>query len=220
MEPYFARLLKSGKVEVEISAEFEEKLLVAQTAHSEALEKINQEIIESVKFRFLERDIVNRQYSDSNAGLLDIRSLQDGLDASFYTSGERLLNDLLQNTNVKHYRQLRYLASRHEGNTLKLRFVLNPFSFVFLISGQEQYHIVLETLDTEEATYIWHFNRNRKDLSLNLKQIDHDLNTIRNQGRQAFLVAHPDNFTRLVHDYSDERKGFMTWKARFEERLI
>lgn len=173
-----------------------------------------------MKFRFLERDIVNRQYTDSNAGLMDIRSLQDGLDASFYKSGERLLNDLLQNTNVKHYRQLRYLASRHEGNTLKLRFVLNPFSFVFLISGQEQYHIVLETLDTEEATYIWHFNRNRKELSLNLKQIDHDLNTIRNQGRQSFLEAHPDNFTRLVHDYTDERKGFMTWKARFEERLI
>ncbi|TFG88812.1 MAG: restriction endonuclease subunit R, partial [Candidatus Atribacteria bacterium] len=220
LKPYFARLLKSGKVEVEISAEFEEELLVAQTAHSEALEKINQEIIESVKFRFLERDIVNRQYTDSNAGLMDIRSLQDGLDASFYKSGESLLNDLLQNTNVKHYRQLRYLASRHEGNILKLRFVLNPFSFVFLISGQEQYHIILETLDTEEATYIWHFNRNIKQLSLNLKQIDHDLNTIRNQGRQSLLEAHPDNFTRLVHDYTNERKGFVSWKARLEERLI
>ena len=182
--------------------------------------QINREIIESVRFRFLEQDIVNRQYQEGNAGLMDIRTLQEGLDASFYKSGESLLNDLLLNTKVKHYKQLRYLASRHEGTTLKLRFVLNPFAFVFLLAGEEQYHIVLETLDTEEATCVWHFARKRQELSLNLKQVDHDLNTIRNRGRQAFLEAHPDNFTRLVHDYSDQRKGFISWKARLEERLV
>ena len=154
LKPYFARLLKSGKVEIDISAEFEDELLVVQTARSKALERINREIIESVKFRFLERDIVNRQYRDGDTELNDVRTLQEGLDAAFYKSGENLLNDLLQNPKVKHYRQLRYLSSRHERNTLKLRFVLNPFAFVFLIAGQEQYHIVLETLDTEEATYV------------------------------------------------------------------
>jgi hypothetical protein len=29
-------------------------------------------------------------------------------------------------------------------------------AFVFLLIGEYQYHIVMETLDTEEATYIWH----------------------------------------------------------------
>jgi hypothetical protein len=37
---------------------------------------------------------------------------------------------------------------------------LDPFSFVFLLSGAEQYHIVLETLDTEEAAYVWHIDKN------------------------------------------------------------
>jgi superfamily II DNA or RNA helicase len=220
LKPYFARLLKSGKVEIDISAEFEDELLVVQTARSEALERINREIIESVKFRFLERDIVNRQYQDGNTELIDIRTLQEGLDAEFYKSGENLLNDLLQNPKVKHYRQLRYLASRHERNTLKLRFVLHPFAFVFLIAGQEQYHIVLETLDTEEATYVWHFARNTQELSMNLKQIDHDLNVMRNQGRNTFLETKSANFTRLLHDYTDDRKGFVSWKARLEERLV
>ena len=44
---------------------------------------------------------------------------------------------------AKHYRQLRYLATRHEHTILKLRFVLSPFSFVFLLAGEEQFHIVL-----------------------------------------------------------------------------
>jgi hypothetical protein len=86
VKPYFARLLKSEKVEINISAEFEDELLVVQTARSEALERINQEIIDSVKFRFLERDIVNRQYQDGDAELINIRTLQEGLDASLLYS--------------------------------------------------------------------------------------------------------------------------------------
>jgi len=46
---------------------------------------------------------------------------------------------------------------------MKLKFVLQPISFVFLLSGEQQFHLVLETLDMEEATYLWHID---KDLSL------------------------------------------------------
>ena len=131
-----------------------------------------------------------------------------------------MLNDILNNKNVRHYRQLRYLASKHDGTILKLRFVLNPFSFVFLLTGTEQYHVVLETLDTEEATYIWHIDKNRQMLPQNIRAIDQDLNIIRNKGRQIFLENQPANFSRLIHDYSDERKGFVIWKDMVEERLI
>jgi len=103
---------------------------------------------------------------------------------------------------------------------LKLRFVLNPFSFVFLLTGREQYHIILETLDTEEATYIWHIDKNKNVLSEKLRIIDLDLNIIRNNGRQSFLESKPENFSRLIHDYSDKRKGFIVWKDLLEERLF
>lgn len=33
---------------------------------------------------------------------------------------------------------------------MKNRFVLNPFSFVFLLAGEQSYVVVLETLDTEK----------------------------------------------------------------------
>ncbi len=35
------------------------------------------------------------------------------------------------------------------------------------------------------------------------------LNMIRNDGRQAFLESQPVHFSRVLHDYSDEQKGFI-----------
>jgi len=222
LKPYFAKILKSKMVEINIYAEFQEGKLISQIATSDDLEKINREIIESVKFRFIEKSIIGKRYlSDTDESILDLSQIQeDHNGSSFYGSEEELLNDLLKNKNVRHYRQLRYLAAKHDGSTLKLRFVLQPFSFVFLLTGSEQYHVVLETLDTEEATYIWHIDKNRQILRQNLHAIDQDLNIIRSKGRQIFLENQPANFSRLLHDYTEERKGFIIWKDMIEERLI
>ncbi|MCD4745421.1 MAG: DEAD/DEAH box helicase [Bacteroidales bacterium] len=222
LKPYFAKILKSKNVEADIYAEFQDGKLISQIATSDDLEKIDREMIESVKFRFIEKSILGKRYSsDTDENLLKLRQVQEEQNGSFfYKSEEELLNDLLKNKNVRHYRQLRYLASRHDGSTLKLRFVLNPFSFVFLLTGTEQYHVVLETLDTEEATYIWHIDKNRQVLPQNLRAINQDLNIIRNKGRQIFLENQSANFSRVLHDYSDERKGFVIWKDMVEERLI
>jgi len=102
---------------------------------------------------------------------------------------------------------------------MKIRFVLSPFSFVFLLSGEQQYHIVLETLDTEEATYLWHTDKSKQMLKDKVKEIDRQLNIIRNNGRQVFLETNPNNFSKIIHDYSDNKKGFILWKNMLEERI-
>ncbi len=161
LKQYFSKALKSKHIEVEIYAEFENKKLVAQSAYSKDVEKINQEFIESVKFRFVQKDILGKApSSETDKNLLDLESLQ-GNDFSIYNSEEDLINELLRNENVKHFRQIQYLAAKHESEILRIRFVLQPFSFVFLLSGRDAYHLVLETLDTEEATYIWHLDKKR-----------------------------------------------------------
>ena len=115
---------------------------------------------------------------------------------------------------------MRFLAQQHKSDILKIRFVLSPFSFVFLLSGKEQYHIVLETLDTEEATYVWHMEKSRQILRSKFKEIDQQLNIIRNKGRLFFIESNPESFNRVVHDYSDPKKGFVIWKDKLEERLV
>ena len=103
---------------------------------------------------------------------------------------------------------------------MKIRFTLHPFSFVFLLSGEQKYHVVLETLDTKEATYIWHIRKNKDLLKMELEEVNCQLNTIRNNGRQLFLEKVSENFSRLIHDYNDDKKGFYKWKNALEERLI
>jgi hypothetical protein len=90
---------------------------------------------------------------------------------------------------------------------------------VFLLAGEHQFHIILETLDTEEATYLWHTDKNKHSLISKVKEIDQQLNVIRNKGRQAFMETNPDNFSRVLHDYSDEMKGFIIWKDLLEEKI-
>jgi hypothetical protein len=191
LKPYFSKILKKKNVNVLIQAEFQEKTLISQLATSSDLEKINGEIIDIARFRFVSKFILGGSYNKFKGNLMDINQLQSQEDSksSLYESGEQL------------------------------RFVLNPFSFVFLLSGQEQFHLVMETLDTREATYIWHIEKDKQELRNQLQVIDRQLNMIRNDGRQAFLESQPMNFSRILHDYSDEQKGFILWKGLLEERL-
>ena len=187
-------------------------------ATSADIEKINWEVIEGVKFKFITKNFFG-QKRITEENLLTTTELQNGKQ-QLYSDGEQLLDDILKNNDFKHSQQLRYLANRHEAAHLKIRFVLSPFSFVFLISGEQQFHIILETLDTEEATYLWHTDKNKQALINKVKEIDQQLNIIRNKGRQVFLETNPESFSRILHDYTDKKKGFIIWKDLLEEQLV
>lgn len=219
LKAYFSKTLKIKNITVTIHAEFEEGKLISQLALSNDLKKITKELIESVKFTYITKTFVGKPNAIGKENLLDINQLQNENNVKLYDSGDELLNDFLQNQNYKHRKHLQYLANHHERTILKIRFVLNPFSFVFLLAGKKGFHIVLETLNTEEATYIWHFDNDKQSLPDKLKKVDNYLNNIRNNGRQVFIENPPDNFSRILHGYTVDRKGFIIWKDLIEERL-
>ncbi len=218
LKPYFSKILQSKNVSVTIHAEFENNAIISQLATSADIDKLNREIIEGVRFRYFSKSfLVGSIKNGPKENILDVKQLQSG--NQLYNSGEELLNDLLNRNHYKHSMSVRYLADRHVAKLLKIRFVLNPFSFVFLLTGDEQFHIILETLDTEEATYLWHFDKATNSLPMILKEIDNHLAIIHNNGRQVFLDSTPAYFSRILHDYTDEKKGFIKWKDILEERL-
>lgn len=220
LKPYFAKTLNSKFVRFDIYVEFENGELVSQLATSYDLHRINQEVIEGVRFKFITNSFLSqRPQTDNNLMAVDELLKKDNSEPSLYNDGQTLLDDLLSHKNFRHSKQLRYLADRHERTILKIRFVLSPFSFIFLRSGENQFHIVLETLDTEEATYLWHMEKDKTQLKSQLKTIDEHLSIIRNKGRQTFLETKPENFSRILHDYSDTQKGFVIWKDLLEERI-
>jgi len=220
LKPYFTKTLNSKFILFDIYAEIENGELVSQLATSIDLQKINQEVIEGVKFKFITNSFLGmKPQTDNNLMTVDELLKKGNSEPNLYNDGQTFLNDLLSHKNFRHSKQLRYLADRHERTILKIRFVLSPFSFVFLLSGEQQFHIVLETLDTEEATYLWHIEKDKIQLRSQLKTIDEHLSIIRNKGRQTFLDAKPENFSRILHDYMDTQKGFVIWKDLLEERI-
>ncbi len=220
LKPYFLRFLKSETVRVDIKATFQDNRIVFKSAYSSDLDKINKEVIESMRFRFISREIL-KSIPEGPGNLLDINQVQGTVekDQQLFQSEEELLESVLALRNAKHYRHLRYLSQKHDRAILKIRFVLEPFSFVFLLTGSYQYHIVWETLDTEEATYIWHIDKNKRELRTKIMQVDQALGIIRSKGRQAYLETNPENFVRVVHDYSQDTKAFISWKDALEEKL-
>jgi superfamily II DNA or RNA helicase len=219
LKPYFAKILKSKFVKVHIQAEFEDNKLVSQLAESKDIDKLNREIIEGVRFSFVTSKILIQAPKEAE-NMLDIHQLQGKKGSALYDSGEELLNDILNNGNYKHQLHLQYLSQHHLRSIMKLRFMLQPFSLIFLLAGKSSFHIILETLDTEEATYIWHFPKDKQSLKSNIKDIHIKLGIIKNHGRQAFLAMQPKNFSRILHDYTDQQKGFIIWKTAMEEHLV
>lgn len=217
LKPYFVKVLKSKTVSVEIYAEIENGVILSQLATSSAIDSINKKIIESVKFQFLNKGFIS-QVPTTKQNILTTDDLPE--DQQVYSDAENILSDILNGRQYKHSRHIQFLANKHQRNLMKLRFVLQPFSFVFLLPGKQYYHLTLETLDTEEATYIWHSGKSRDDLKEKIIQIDEQLKTIREKGRQVFLETNPQNFSKIEHNYSEKDKGFIIWKSQLEEKLI
>jgi len=216
LKPYFTKVLKSKNFTIDLFLEFENGKLVSQLALSTDIERINKEVVEGVKFQFLNKGLL-KQFNQKKKNILTSDELQG--QEKIYSNAEELLNEILKNKQYKHFQHIKYLADRHESSIMKIRFVLNPFSFVFLLAGENSYFIVLETLDTEEATYIWQTQKNRIALIEEVKQINTQLSMIREKGRQSFLENCPTNFTRILHDYSENNKGFIIWKTALEETI-
>ncbi|PZR23756.1 MAG: restriction endonuclease subunit R [Citrobacter freundii] len=218
LKPYFEKHLQAKTADVHITVVIDrQQQVTALSASSEALEQLNREVVEGIRFRFIERNFFNKKQIPDQPATAPESNLST--TNALYGSGEELLAEVLSKGNYRHQRQLHYLSENHVGTVLKIRFVLSPFSFVFLLEGNERYHLVLETLDTDEATYLWHVPKNMQELKAAIQQIDQQLTQIRNEGRQRFLETNPENFSRVVHDYSDEMKGFVVWKGAVEERL-
>ncbi|WP_081979243.1 DEAD/DEAH box helicase [Lacinutrix jangbogonensis] len=216
LKPYFSKVLNSKFISVRIQVGFEDTIIASQLAVSKDIDLINKEIVESVKFEFVEHHFIKGGKSKKEKVL---EETSKNINA-FFGSEENLIGALLKNNSYVHHKQLLYLAKRHNNKTLKIRFVLHPFSFVFLIVGQQKHHVILETLDTKEATYVWHIPKNNMQFKAELERINMKLSWIRYNGRQSFLETKNENFSKIIHDYSENQKGFYKWKNALEERLI
>ena len=220
---YFAKALKKKLITVDVVIKYTDSQIISSTAKSQDIDSINNHMIDSIRFDFVKQGFFKgkgRAMDDKPLHTMEELLSSYGDGKKLFSSEAGLIDDILNIKNSRHYLQLKYLSFKHEASVLKLRFVLQPFSFLFLLAGEKKYHIIWETLDSEEATYIWHTDKTRESLRIKLGEIEIILKDIRLKGRQTFLETEHNNFIRVVHDYSDAKKGFVSWKGVLEEKLI
>lgn len=223
IKEYFMRIIKKKIIEADIDILFKGHEILTATALSQDINKINSSIIDSVRFELVKRKFFNPN-ERKEAGVLNsfdtLLNKEEMASVSIFKSDQDLIDTILQVKDAKHYLQLTYLASQHLSSILKVRFILSPFSFLFLLAGENKYHIVWETLNSEEATYIWHFEKTMNALRDGLAEIENILKEIKSTNKLQFLSKEHPNFSRVIHDYSEPAKGFILWKGMLEEKLV
>jgi hypothetical protein len=111
------------------------------------------------------------------------------------------------------------LSSLHDADAFQLR-MTGKLSFIFVVKGKIDYHLIWETYETEEATYIWKLvgpdrKSRQKEMSDHLKTIK----SLRSKNKLHYIRSNPLNFTRIVHDYSQKNGGVEKWKLMLPERI-
>ncbi|MGD9489065.1 MAG: hypothetical protein AB7W47_13650 [Calditrichaceae bacterium] len=222
---YFANVLKSKKIRVSCNIVIEDGRVISSTAQSPEIEKINTDFIDDVKISFVKSMIKKKSFSKDAK---TIYTFDEQLDSQpernvnpniFYKKDIEFLEDLIQISGTKHFNHLKYLSKLHAHKIMKLRFVHSPFSFIFLFEGNKKYHIIWETLDTEEATYIWHIEKNKQVLKQAVKRIEDIINVIKAKGKKDYLNSSDDSFSRVYHDYSELVDGFLKWENELKSVL-
>jgi len=223
---YFANVLQTKKIQVTVHIEVADNKVTFSEVKSPEIAKIDKQLIENVKLEHLKSIIKRKLDIEINKNLFTMDEYFDTFaddkfkPNTFYNSDKELLENILTISNSKHYKHLRFLSSKHAHNIMKLRFVHHPFSFIFLIQGDSNYHIVWETLNTEEATYVWHITKDINVLKMTLRKIDDIIKVIKAQGKIAYISSTEDPFKRIYHDYSDLVEGFLKWKGELESIII
>lgn len=221
---YFANVLKTKKIQVTVAVELSDYNVISTVAKSPEIDKINKDLIDNVKFEFV-RATKKKISVDIDKNLFTMDEYfytfvdEKFKSNTFYNNEKDFFEDLLNISNTKHYKQLRFLSSKHSHEIMKLRFIHKPFSFIFLIEGDRNYHIIWETLDTEEATYVWHIAKDINILKLTLQKLENIINLIKVQGKTAYINTVDEPFRRIYHDYSEFADGFLKWKAELENYL-
>lgn len=137
---YFAKALKKKLIAVDIVIKYTDSQIISATAKSEDIDSINNHMIDSIRFEFVKREIFTgkgRAMDDKSVHTMEDLLSSYGEGKKLFSSEAGLIDDILNVKNSRHYLQLKYLSSKHEVSVLKLRFVLQPFSFLFLLAGEK-----------------------------------------------------------------------------------
>ncbi len=221
---YFTNVLKTKNIKVVPTIITTDDMIDSISATSVEIDSIDKKLFEEVKFELVKA--ARKKKAEGNTQLLTMEeSLASLADVGFnakeiFIDDNDFLETLLKQSGTQHHWHLRYLSSKHRHDLQKLLYMHDPYSFVFLLSSADNFYVVWETLDTQEATYIWNFANDAKELDNYLTQTVNTINFIKRNGKNEYIGRKEENFNRVFHDYASLEFGFIIWKSDFERVII
>lgn len=217
---YFEKVLNTKKIEVSVSIKLQGDTVLEMETNSPHINRIDASTIENIRLDYVKDIISKAEGTDGDKHLFTVEELFDENSTvgweTFYENESEVVEDLMTIAKTKHYKNLRFLSSKHDNNEMKLKFTIKPLSFVFLISGEEQFHLLWETLDTKEATYVWHSKKEKQNLPAFLNKVEEAIKSIKAHGKRNYISSSEDDYSRIHHDYRDDTYGFLKWKGEIE----
>lgn len=216
---YFENVLGTKRIQVVPVISTTDGEIDSVTATSQEINKITRDFIEEVKIEML-RVAGKKEVSGENQLFTMEEYLETFVDENIqqvFKDENDFLETVLKKPGTKHHPHLRWLSSKHRHGLEKLRLVHKPFSYIFLLDSTDNFYIIWETLDTEEATYIWKFKKDTMTTDQILGEINKAINLITKEGRNEYRQRLETNFGRVFHDYFDPQRGFKIWKEQIEQ---
>jgi len=220
---YFSIVLKTKKVEIFPSITLTDGDITSVHARSAEIDRIDPTLIEEAKFELVRSN--RRKELSEDQLLFDvdeyIQKLTDEANGALIFGGDNdFMQVILERSGTKHYHHLRFLSSKQQADLQKLCVIHRPFSFVFFLVGAQHFHIVWETLDTTEATYIWRVAKDDNTASEFVKDTHAIIHRILRDGKSEYISEKEKNFTRVLHDYTSIQMGFNMWKQGVEMVIL
>jgi hypothetical protein len=227
--------LTSGLVLGEYYTKLYNDQIVERIATSTHIELINPELIDSVKILRTYELIKEPKSSNPGKALFTIDEIFNQFDSEdirgnvFHQTEQDILNILAEKSNARNQKQIDYLSLKRQSEKYKLRYTLKPnFGYLFYIEGVQHNHFVWELINSN-ATYIWSFKKDERDIEMQYSRIESIVNNIRTKGREKYKKTYNDEnqdndiiFKPISHEEIDSKSkdGFLIWKNKLNEQLI
>lgn len=223
IKSYFSNYFKNEKFKISTRVEISNQEIVNIKNHSNEIEEINNNVIDSVKRQIISNTINFIDEDENDKGTFTINEIFSKIDNRnniFEQTENDIISQILELRNPRNKKQLIYLASKKHNPIEKIRFTLKPFfGFIFFINGKEKNHICWELLNSH-ATYIWSFKKTIPVKKI-IKQSKNEVNTIKQFGRKKYRIQVKMNeletnfkFIIINHSKSSKKEGFDIWKDK------
>ncbi len=226
IKDYFAKAINNKK---KYSVKLKAKLIgfdvVEYTATSEDLEKINANLIESIRVTTTKRLFSEHKEKSSNKKVLSVEEIFENLDEYpnvFNQSDVDIFSILAEAYGLRNKLPLEYLSGQVHSTKLKVKFTLKPmFGFLFFIEGDNRDFFCWELLNSN-ATYLWMIPKNTVDFMQ--AEVEGEISAIHELGREQYrkLVKEtPPKYMKFFfidhRGIKNEDEGFVEWKRRLVE---